>query len=220
MSENRKSKLPVSPEKPEDDHTCPTSDMTPNAPADVSPARSPEAGKPHCAKQKQSLLHHTAIESKDLIKPYPVLTDSPKEKESPTTKQPPVNRLNLQITLPQTGMLAALPIHKTSPIISLCAQRYEKPCYITCCLIDKRCNRADPIWTFYLHSLCCRPILRTYFFNISLILSTRDVNSSSLYKRVNFTIRPSRSISTLRVMPESRSAYLAKMSAPESNPKG
>ena len=60
-----------------------------------------------------------------------------------------------------------------------------------------------------------------YFFaSISSIFFVNAANSSSLYKRVSITMRPSLSISTLRVMPALRSAYLAKISAPGSNPKG
>ena len=47
-----------------------------------------------------------------------------------------------------------------------------------------------------------------YFLVIWSIFLTRLANSSSLYRRVSLTMRPSRSISTLRVMPDERSAYL------------
>ena len=59
-----------------------------------------------------------------------------------------------------------------------------------------------------------------HFFNISSICRTNEANSSSLYKRVSLTIFPSRSINTLRVIPELRKAYFAKISAPGSSPKG
>ena len=59
-----------------------------------------------------------------------------------------------------------------------------------------------------------------YSESIPSISFTREANSSGLYKRVSFTIRPSLSIRTLRVMPALRSAYFANISAPGSRPKG
>ena len=59
-----------------------------------------------------------------------------------------------------------------------------------------------------------------FYFSISLIACTREANSSSLYKRVSFTIFPSLSINTFLVIPDSRNAYFAKISAPGSSPNG
>lgn len=59
-----------------------------------------------------------------------------------------------------------------------------------------------------------------YSESIPSISFTREANSSGLYRRVSFTIRPSLSIRTLRVIPALRSAYFANISAPGSRPKG